>query len=109
MAERVKDAWLKVLDKFGRTDERTHAQLMWKKCVKEATSSKNKDVKTGEVRYKKEYSFNRQVDDALDNKMKSGYSVYVGKLPNLLTKCRLNPELYPFERFWTISLEIVGR
>lgn len=93
LAEWVKDAWFKVLDMFGRTDERTHAQLMWKKCVKEASRAKSKDVTTGEVKYKKEYSFNKQVDDALDNKIQRGYSVYVGRLPKLLEKCGLNPEL----------------
>lgn len=53
LAEWVKDVWLNVLDMLGRTDERTHAQLMWKKCVNEATRAKDKGVTTDEVRYKK--------------------------------------------------------
>ncbi len=49
--------------------------------------------KTKGVRFSKEYTFNKQVDDALGNRIQRGYSVYVGKLPNLLAKCGLDPEL----------------
>ena len=46
------------------------------------------------VKYDKNYTFNKQVDDALSNNIKRGYSVFVGNVPNLLVKCGLNPE-YP--------------
>lgn len=53
LAERIKDMWLEILDILGRTDEKTHAQLMWKKCLNEATKSNSEAIKTGEVRNKK--------------------------------------------------------
>lgn len=47
----------------------------------------------GETVYSAEFSFSKQVEDALSGKMKRGYSVYVGKTPNLLTKAGLPADL----------------
>ncbi len=88
----IRNAYYKVLDKFGLLDEKKKAQAMWAKAYREAM--KNSDVEyEGGVKFSKTYSFNKQVDDALDNEIPRGYSVYVGKLPKLLEKCGLNPEL----------------
>jgi hypothetical protein len=48
---------------------------------------------SGETVYSAEFSFSKQVEDALSGKMKRGYSVYVGKTPNLLTKAGLPADL----------------
>ncbi len=47
----------------------------------------------GEIKYNVKMDFKHQVDDALDGKLKRGYSVYVGNTPNLLHKCGLDENL----------------
>lgn len=67
--------------------------LQARRLLSQALRESEEREGTGEVSYSVEYSFNKQVDDALSGKMERGYSVYVGKTPNLLTKAGLPADL----------------
>lgn len=59
----------------------------------EKQGAKENAERTGPIKYSVKFGFVNQVDATLDNTLKRGYSVYVGKAPNLIVKCGFDPDL----------------
>ncbi len=93
MAERIwnwiREAMERIGGIFSSTREYSDwkiAKQKWNQMLKGAIGTEQ----SGEgVSFKIELDFKQQVDMALDGTLKSGFSVYAGKTPNLLQKCGL--------------------